>query len=70
MELFGHIEEVAAVAVGHGDQCAAGVVVQGQMVASELFGAVEERGQCGFVETFEDEDLGAGEKGSVEFEER
>lgn len=70
LELFGHVEEVAAVAVRHGDQGAAGVVVQGQMVAGELFGAVEECGQCGFVEAFEDEDLGAGEEGAVEFEAR
>ena len=68
LELFGHVEQVAAVAVGHGDQGAAGVVVQRQGVAREVFGAVEECGQCGFVEAFEDEDLGAGEEGAVEFE--
>lgn len=39
-------------------------------MAGELLGAVEERGQCGFVEAFEDEDLGAGEEGAVEFETR
>jgi hypothetical protein len=70
LELFGHVEEVAAVAVGHGDQGAAGVVVQGQPVADEVFGTVEECGQGGFVEAFEDEDLGAGEEGAVEFEAR
>ncbi|MET8772118.1 hypothetical protein [Streptomyces sp. NPDC004658] len=61
---------MAAVAVGHGDQCSAGVVVEGQPVAGEVFGAVEGGGQGGFVEAFEDEDLGAGEEGAVEFEAR
>lgn len=68
VELFGHVEEVAAVAVGHGDQGVAGVVVQGQSVAGEVLGAVEERGQRGFVEALEDEDLGPGQEGAVEFE--
>jgi hypothetical protein len=67
LQLLDHVQQVAAVPVGHGDERAARLVLE-RDGAHFLLGAGEERFECGGVEPVEDEHLAAGEERAVEFE--
>jgi hypothetical protein len=68
LELFGHVEQVAAVPVRHGDQCLTRVVVERQRTSREVFGADDQRVERGLVQSFQQEDLASGQQGAVQLE--
>lgn len=68
--LFGHVEQVAAVPVGHGAQRGAGVQIQSQSLAGFVFGAAQKFFQRMIVQAVEHQHLGARQQSGVQFERR
>ena len=67
-ELLDHAQQVASVAVGHGDQRGASALGERQPPAGESLRALEELGQADVVEAVQDEDLAARQERTVELE--
>ena len=69
-DLLNHAQQVAAVAVGHGQQGGAGILSQGEAATRQGLGARQQLGQGGLVQAAQDHDLAARQEGAVELEAR
>ena len=58
-DLLNHAQQVATVAVGHGQQGGAGLLGQDQAAARQGLGARQQLGQGGLVQAAQDHDLAA-----------
>ena len=58
-DLLDHAQQVAAVAVGHGQQGGAGILSQSEAATHQGLGARQQLGQGGLIQAAQDHDLAA-----------
>ena len=69
-DLLNHAQQVATVAVGHGQQGGAGILSQSEAATHQGLGARQQLGQGGLVQAAQDHDLAARQEGAVQLEAR